>query len=59
MAARIEEALGIEASLIPEGRGVFDVAVDGCLVYSKYETGKFPDNDQLVGLLLSNKRLPS
>jgi selT/selW/selH-like putative selenoprotein len=59
LAAKIEEALGVKPGLIPQGGGIFDVAVDGCLVYSKYETGKFPDNDQLVGLLLSNKRLPS
>jgi predicted Rdx family selenoprotein len=45
--------LGIDAILIPQGRGVFDVVVDDRLVYSKYETGVFPDNEILVGLLLS------
>jgi selT/selW/selH-like putative selenoprotein len=45
--------MGVEPSLIPKGRGIFDVAVDGEIVYSKYETGTFPDNDQLVNLLLS------
>ena len=54
MAAKIKESLGVEPGLIPEGRGIFDVVVDGKLMYSKYETGTFPDNDQLVGLLLSN-----
>ena len=54
MAAKIKESLGVEPRLIPEGRGIFDVVVDGNLVYSKFETGTFPDNDQLVGLLLSD-----
>ena len=53
MAAKIKESLGVEAELIPQGRGIFDVAVNGDLVYSKFETGTFPDNDQLVALLLS------
>ncbi len=54
MATKISESLGVEPELIPEGRGIFDVVVDGKLVYSKFETGTFPDDDQLVGLLLSN-----
>ena len=52
MAAKIKEALGVESRLIPKGRGIFDVVVDGNLVYSKYETGTFPDNDRLVSLIL-------
>jgi selT/selW/selH-like putative selenoprotein len=52
LAAKIRESLGIEPRLIPEGRGIFDVVVDGKLVYSKFETGTFPENDQLVDLLL-------
>ena len=54
MAVKIKESLGVEPRLIPEGRGIFDLVVDGKLIYSKFETGTFPDNDQLVGLLLSN-----
>lgn len=48
MAARFEEAFGVRATLIPEGRGIFDVVVDGELVYSKFETGGFPDERDLV-----------
>jgi selT/selW/selH-like putative selenoprotein len=53
LAAKIKAALGVEPELIPQGRGIFDVAVDGSLVYSKFETGTFPDNDALIGELLS------
>jgi selT/selW/selH-like putative selenoprotein len=55
LAAKIKDALGVEARLIAEGRGIFDVAVDGKLLYSKFETGTFPDNNQLVDLLQSNR----
>ncbi len=48
MAARIEAALATEVELIPQGSGIFDVAVDGVLAYSKFETGRFPDEDALV-----------
>ena len=48
MAARLEEALGVKATLIPQGRGIFDVEVDGELMYSKFETGEFPDEERLV-----------
>ena len=54
MAAQISESLGVEPRLIPQGRGIFDVVVEGKLVYSKFETGIFPDNDQLVAQLLSD-----
>jgi selT/selW/selH-like putative selenoprotein len=29
--------------LIPGSGGIFDVTVDGTLVYSKDQTGRFPD----------------
>ena len=48
MAARIKEALGEEAFLIEGSGGIFDVKVDGALVYSKHQTGDFPDESKLV-----------
>lgn len=35
-------------TLIPSGGGVFDVAVDGELVFSKKKVGKFPDEAALI-----------
>jgi selT/selW/selH-like putative selenoprotein len=32
-------------------RGVFDVAVDGKVIFSKHATGRFPDNDEIIGPL--------
>ncbi len=34
--------------LIPGGGGVFDVRVDGALVYSKHETGRHIRNNEEV-----------
>jgi len=37
-----------EMTLIPAGGGVFELVVDGDLVYSKKKTGEFPDEDWVV-----------
>jgi selenoprotein W-related protein len=34
--------------LIPASGGCFEVSLDGKLIYSKLETGKFPDEKALV-----------
>ena len=48
MAAQLRKAFGVEPELIKGGGGVFDVTVDGQLVYSKHDTGEFPDPGELV-----------
>lgn len=42
-----------EAELIRGDGGVFDVVVDGDLIYSKHETGSFPSGGQIAHLLKS------
>ena len=51
MAAKINAAIGVDSFLIEGAGGIFDVNVDGKLVYSKHETGEFPDEDVLVKAL--------
>ena len=48
MAAKIKDTFGEEAFIIEGAGGIFDVNVDGKLVYSKHETGEFPNEDALV-----------
>ena len=36
---------------MPGRGGVFDVTLDGRLVYSKRETGRFPEEGALIDLL--------
>jgi selenoprotein W-related protein len=43
LAASLKQRFGIEAELIHGKGGVFDVRVDGKLVFSKHEVGRFPE----------------
>jgi selT/selW/selH-like putative selenoprotein len=42
---------GFDAEAIPGGKGQFDVLADGRLVYSKRETGRFPDDGEVLSAL--------
>jgi selT/selW/selH-like putative selenoprotein len=45
------KANGIQAKDIPGSSGQFDVVRDGELVYSKHETGRFPEHDEILAAL--------
>lgn len=47
----MKSCFGVNAELIKSSGGVFEVVVDGKLVYSKKATGNFPDEKQLVNQL--------
>lgn len=40
-----------EIILHADGKGIFDVTVDGELIYSKYQTGRFPEPGEILDLL--------
>lgn len=40
--------LGIDVALLVGDRGVFDVSVDGTVIFSKHSAGRFPDEAALV-----------
>ncbi len=42
-------------TLIPSGGGCFELSADGKSLYSKLQTGSFPDEDAMVKLI--GKRL--
>jgi selT/selW/selH-like putative selenoprotein len=44
---------GFQATDIPGGKGQFDVVRDGELVFSKHETGRFPEHDEILAVLQS------
>ncbi|MBM3267149.1 MAG: Rdx family protein [Candidatus Sericytochromatia bacterium] len=48
MAADLKAKTGHEARLIEGSRGIFDVRIDGKLVFSKYESGRFPTLKDIV-----------
>lgn len=39
---------GLEVELIKSSGGVFEVVIDGDLIYSKKQTGEFPDEMEIV-----------
>ena len=51
LAATLKERFDVDTELIEGGNGIFDVVVDGRLVFSKKETGRFPENQEIVTLL--------
>lgn len=47
----MREAFGAEVKLMPGGNGIFDVIVDEKRVFSKHNSGRFPDPGEVVGIL--------
>ncbi len=45
-----------ELKLIPSGGGCFELTADGKRIYSKLETGEFPDEQQIVDQLAARLR---
>ena len=48
LAAELRNAFLVEPRLIPGSNGIFDVLVDGKLVFSKHETGRFPEPGEVI-----------
>ncbi|MBI4952613.1 MAG: hypothetical protein HY908_11315 [Myxococcales bacterium] len=42
---------GVEARIVPGGRGQFDVVVDGRTIFSKEDAGRFPEHREIIALL--------
>lgn len=52
MAATLTEKFQVEPELIKGDNGVFDVVVDGKKIFSKHETGRFPEEREIVDALV-------
>lgn len=48
MAAAIKDAKGVDSELVESKGGVFDVELDGQLIYSKHKTMKFPEHNEIL-----------
>jgi predicted Rdx family selenoprotein len=46
---------GIAASIVEGEQSQFDVLSDGELVFSKQREGRFPEEDEVLGLLSSSR----
>ena len=48
MAAEIRQALGVEPELVKGANGIFDIAADGVLIFSKHRDGGFPGAGEII-----------
>jgi selenoprotein W-related protein len=48
LAARILATAGVSPRLIPSSGGAFEIRVNDELIYSKLETGEWPDFDAIA-----------
>jgi selenoprotein W-related protein len=53
LAATIEGETGVESELICGGGGIFDVVVNGDMIFSKHESDRFPSPDEILEKLRS------
>ena len=51
MAAKIREEFGVEPQLVKGDNGVFDVVADEQLVFSRHQTGRFPEEEEVLEAL--------
>ena len=51
LADELRKAFGVDVKLVPGRNGIFDVIVDGKLVFSKFEVGRFPEAGEVVSKL--------
>lgn len=52
MAAELQQEFGVDARLIKGGGGIYDVEVDGKMVFSKHQEGnRFPEEGEVVRLI--------
>ena len=42
---------GVETKLISSGGGVYEIILDGKLIFSKKTLGRFPDDGEMVTLI--------
>jgi selenoprotein W-related protein len=47
-----------EMTLVPASGGCFELKADGRLLYSKLDTGQFPDEQAILGMIRSRLKQP-
>jgi selenoprotein W-related protein len=47
----LTDTFGVAATLIKGSGGIFDVVVDGRKLFSKHQTGRFPEPGEIAALL--------
>ncbi len=51
MGDELKKEFGADIELVAGGGGVFDIAVDDNMIFSKFKKGRFPQPDEVISLL--------
>ena len=51
MGDELKKNLGAEIELIAGSNGIFDITVDGKMVFSKFDQGRYPQADEIISLI--------
>ena len=55
MQATLKKKFGVEAKLIGGGGGIFEVKLDGKVVFDKDSVGRFPEEQEVVDAIEKTK----
>jgi len=55
VAAELKQQFGVESTLTPGHGGIFEVSVDGKVIFSRKLVGRFPKAGEVVAILKKNK----
>jgi selenoprotein W-related protein len=51
MEDEIRKILGADIELLAGSNGIFDITVDGKMIFSKFEQGRFPQANEVIRLI--------
>jgi len=51
MGDELKKNLGADIELVAGSNGIFDITVDGKMIFSKLEQGRFPQADEVIKLI--------
>ncbi|MBW2467452.1 MAG: Rdx family protein [Deltaproteobacteria bacterium] len=51
MGEELKKNLGAEIELIAGSNGIFDISLDGKMIFSKFDKGRFPQPDEVIKLV--------
>jgi selenoprotein W-related protein len=51
LAESIEREIGADTELVRGDNGIFDVEIDSRRIFSKHETGRFPEDEEILAAL--------
>jgi selenoprotein W-related protein len=51
MGDEIRKNLGADIELLAGSNGIFDITVDGKMIFSKFEQGRFPQANEVIRLI--------